>query len=144
MLVMWSIQKFQLYYIFISSYYYRIYRFPSLFAVDTFHHFGPQILKLQIKSPFFTGKICILDYFSQCEFAYNEGRLSSRISRPAYKLTSGYCFIGLLDCSIRIAIQFSGLDCDSQSKVKIGFWIWIVNPVFPFQSKSKKDQIIFH
>ncbi len=22
--------------------------------------------------------------------------------------------------------------------IQIGFWIWIVNPVFPFQSKSKK------
>jgi len=49
---------------------------------------------------------------------------------------AGYCWIGLLDCSIRIAIQFGGLDCNWQSKVKIGFWIWIVNPVFPFQSKS--------
>jgi hypothetical protein len=57
---------------------------------------------------------------------------------------AGYCWIGLLDCSIRIAIQFSWLDCDCQSKVKIGFWIWIVNPVFPFQSKSKTLLIIFH
>ncbi len=57
---------------------------------------------------------------------------------------AGYCWIGLLDCSIRIAIQFSGLDCDWQSKVKLGFWIWIVNPVFPFQSKSNNVKIIFH
>jgi len=27
-------------------------------------------------------------------------------------LSSGYCWIGLLDCSIRIAIEFGGLDCD--------------------------------
>jgi len=32
-----------------------------------------------------------------------------------------YCWIGLLDCSIQIAIQFGGLDCDWQSKVIIGF-----------------------
>jgi hypothetical protein len=25
---------------------------------------------------------------------------------------AGYCWIGLLDCSIWIAIQFGGLDCD--------------------------------
>ena len=30
------------------------YRFPSLFAVDTFRHFGPQILNWQIKIPFLT------------------------------------------------------------------------------------------
>ncbi len=34
------------------------------------------------------------------------------------------------DYPIRIAIQLSALDFDWQSKVNIGFWIWIVNPVF--------------
>jgi len=48
----------------------------------------------------------------------------------------------LLDCSIRIAIQFGGLNFDRQSKVKIRFWIWIVNQVPPFQSKSKISE--FH
>jgi hypothetical protein len=35
------------------------------------------------------------------------------------------------------------LDCDWQSKIKIGFWIWIVNPVFEFQSKSKNKHISY-
>jgi len=36
---------------------------------------------------------------------------------------SGYCWIGLLDCLTWIAIKFGGLDCDWQSKVRIGFWL---------------------
>ena len=35
----------------------NMYRFPSLFAVDIFHHFGLQILNSQIKSPFLTRKL---------------------------------------------------------------------------------------
>ncbi len=50
--------------------------------------------------------------------------------------THTYCWIGSLDCSIRIAIQFRGLDCDWQFKIKIVLWIWIVDPVFGFKSKS--------
>ncbi len=38
-------------------------------------------------------------------------------------------------------LQSNLVDCDWQSKVKIGFWIWIVNPVYSFQSKSKKSEI---
>jgi len=49
----------------------------------------------------------------------------------------------LLDCSIWIAIQFGGLECDWQSKDKIGFWILIVNPVHAFQSKSKQWKLIY-
>jgi len=49
----------------------------------------------------------------------------------------------LLDCSIRIAILFGGLDCDWQSKAKIGFWIWIVNPVLSFQYKSKLSDLSY-
>jgi len=30
-----------------------------------------------------------------------------------------------------------------QSKVKIGFWIWIVRPVFSFQSELKKSKLIY-
>jgi len=48
-----------------------------------------------------------------------------------------------LDCSIRIAIQFGGLDCDWQSKVKVGFCIWIVNPVLSYQSKSKISELFY-
>jgi len=33
----------------------------------------------------------------------------------------------------------AGLDCDWQSIFKVGFWIWIFNPVFSFQSKSYKN-----
>ncbi len=33
------------------------YRFPLLFAIDTFRQFGPRILNLQIKSPFLTRKL---------------------------------------------------------------------------------------
>ncbi len=39
------------------------YRFPSLFAVDTFRHFGPRILNLQIKSQFLTRKLSFLTNF---------------------------------------------------------------------------------
>jgi len=38
------------------------YRFPSLFAVDMYHHFGPRILNSQIKSLFLTGN-CHLGAF---------------------------------------------------------------------------------
>ena len=34
-----------------------VYRFPSLFLVDTFRHFGPQILNSQIKRQFLTMKM---------------------------------------------------------------------------------------
>ncbi len=79
-----------------------------------------------------------------CKFDFKHDRqyVSNSEIRPSflkkYCLYAGYCWIGLLDCSIRIAIWFSGLDCDWQSKVKIGFWIRIVDPVFQFQSNSKK------
>ena len=53
-------------------------------------------------------------------------------------LSSGYCWIGLLDWSIRIAIHFVGLDCDWQSNFKKWIWIWIGNPAKPLQSKSKE------
>ncbi len=69
-------------------------------------------------------------------------RIAGR-SMEAVELLAEYCWIGLLDCSIRIAIQFGGLDCDWQSKIKNGFWIWIVNPVFAFQSKSKSNHISY-
>jgi len=61
-----------------------------------------------------------------------------------FYLYAGYCWIGLQDCSIWIAIQFARLDCDWQSKFKIGFLIWNVNPAFTFQSKSKKIIISIH
>jgi len=54
----------------------------------------------------------------------------------------GYCWIGLLECSIRIVIQFCGLDCDWQSKVKIRFWISIVNPVFFISIQIQNIRII--
>ncbi len=44
-----------------------LYRFPSLFAVDTFRHFGPRILNSQIKSPYLTGKLSFFDLFFPCE-----------------------------------------------------------------------------
>ncbi len=37
----------------------------------------------------------------------------------ATNLEAWYFWIGLLDCSIRIAIQFGGLYCDWQSKIRI-------------------------
>jgi len=44
-----------------------------------------------------------------------------------------------------VGIRFGGLDCDCdwQSKIKIVLGIWIVNPVFSFQSKSKKTRIFY-
>jgi hypothetical protein len=48
------------------------YRFPSLFAVDTFRHFGP-----------LDWKIVILDHFIQCEKA------NSQIKSP--RITRTYC-----------------------------------------------------
>jgi len=44
----------------------------------------------------------------------------------------------LLDCSIRIIVQFGGLDCDC------GFWIWIVNPIFVISIQIQKISEIFH
>ncbi len=41
-----------------------LYRFPSLFAVNTFRHFGHRILNLHIKSSFFFWKIVILNHFA--------------------------------------------------------------------------------
>jgi hypothetical protein len=53
-----------------------------------------------------------------------------------------------MDCSIWIASQFGGLNCDLQSILKIGLWNWIVNPAFRFQSKSKNiisiKRLTFH
>ncbi len=49
-----------------------------------------------------------------------------------YILQAGYCWI---------AIQFGGLDCEWQSKVKIGFGI--VNPVMSFQSKSRISKLFY-
>jgi len=58
------------------------YRFPSLFAVDTFRHFGPWILNSQIKSPFLTRKLPFwsilsmwISEFADKKSANNEGRL---------------------------------------------------------------------
>jgi hypothetical protein len=40
-----------------------VYRFPSLFGVGTYRHFGQRILNSQIKSPFLTGKLSIWTIF---------------------------------------------------------------------------------
>ncbi len=59
-----------------------VYRLPSLFAVDTFRHFWPRILNLQIKSPFLTGKVSFqvifqmwISEFADKKSANNKGRL---------------------------------------------------------------------
>ena len=48
-----------------------IYMFLSLFAVDTFRHFGPRILNMQIQSPFLTRNLSYLTNFEMwiSEFA---------------------------------------------------------------------------
>ncbi len=56
-----------------------------------------------------------------------------------YYFYAGYCWIGLQDYLIRIAIQFSVFYCDCQFKVKIGIWIWIVNPVFFISIQIQKS-----
>ncbi len=45
----------------------------------------------------------------------------------------------LLDWITRFGLQSNLVDW-----IVIGFWIWIVNPVFLFQSKSNNVKIIFH
>ncbi len=64
-----------------------IYRFPSLFAVDTFRHFGPRILNSQIKSPFLTEKLLFwtifpmwISEFADKKSANNEGCLYTLLS----------------------------------------------------------------
>jgi hypothetical protein len=42
------------------------YRFPSLFAIDMFRHFGLQILNLLVKKFIFDWEIAILNHFCQC------------------------------------------------------------------------------
>ncbi len=48
-----------------------LYRFPTLFVEDTFRHFGPLILNLQIKSPFLTRKVSFCSMWI-VEFAYKK------------------------------------------------------------------------
>ncbi len=60
------------------------YRFPSLFAVDTFHHFTLRILKSQIKRPF---------WLENCHFG---PFLSMWISKFAFKKSANN--VGSLYC----------------------------------------------
>jgi len=43
-----------------------------------------------------------------------------------YDPSPGYCWIGLSDCSIRIAIQFGGLDCQSSFVILIQIQNFII------------------
>ncbi len=63
----------------------RYYRFPSLFAVETFRHFGSRILNFADKNSIFDWKIVILDQFFQCEQA------NLQIKRP--RITRAACTI---------------------------------------------------
>jgi hypothetical protein len=55
------------------------YRFPSLFAVEMFRHFGPRILISQIKSQFLTGKLSLWTFFKM----WISGFTNPRITRAA-------------------------------------------------------------
>ena len=56
-----------------SHFKHTAYRFPSLFAVDMFRHFGPRILDSQINSPFLTRKLTFWTNFTHT--AYSQTRL---------------------------------------------------------------------
>ncbi len=52
-------------------------RFPSLFAVDTFRHFWPQILNSLVKSPFLTGKLSFWAIFPMWIFEVADKKSAS-------------------------------------------------------------------
>ncbi len=61
----------------------HIYRFPSLFAVNRFRHFGPGILKLQMKCPFLASNRVSFTFYCKCELG------NSQIKRP--RITRATC-----------------------------------------------------
>ncbi len=70
----------------------------------------------RVSNPTF-GHNCQIRYLESYQISQNILVLSvnadsTKINLDKAMLHAGYCWIGLLDCSIRIAIQFGGLDCD--------------------------------
>ncbi len=92
-----------------------VYRFPPLFAKDTFRPFGPQILNSQIESPFLTGKLLFwtifpmwISEFADKKSANNEGCLYAH---------TAYSFVRPMVVRWKIKIMF-------RKNIQTGVFSW--------------------
>ncbi len=143
-----------------------LYRFPS-FAVDTFCHFGPRILNLQIKSPFLTRILSFLTIltmwmseFSDKKSANNVGRLYSQffqiqLSKKLFFISTWkfivkrvksailqkrliYNFFKFWKIMILLRTNFLLKSGEQRLQTTIGIHSWFVLNVIWFQERRQK------